>query len=232
MPSEARTAFDKNANDIERLLELHGQIGGTNRGRRYGLEVLNKSAIVLITAFWETYCEDIAAEGLEHLVRHAKSSDALPVELKKQVLAEMKDAKHELEYWKIADDGWRTYLNERFEKLREHRNRRLNSPNAKNIDMLFKTTVGIEKISDSWRLARNMPPRKAVEKLDRFVELRGAIAHRGKSYKAVTKAQVRDYFELVSKLAAKTGGEVNSHVKDITSKPLWRNRAQRIRFPE
>ena len=38
------------------------------RGRRYHLEVLNKSAIVLVTSFWEAYCEDIAAEGLAHIV--------------------------------------------------------------------------------------------------------------------------------------------------------------------
>ena len=68
MASKARKAYDANANDIERLLELHMQIGGGAPGRRYGLEVLNKSAVVLVTAFWEAYCEDIAAEGLEHIV--------------------------------------------------------------------------------------------------------------------------------------------------------------------
>jgi hypothetical protein len=82
MASKARSAFDQNAADIQRLLDLHQRVGGDSRGRRYGLEVLNKSAIVLITAFWEAYCEDLAAEGLEHIVKHAKSlnhKESIPI---------------------------------------------------------------------------------------------------------------------------------------------------------
>ena len=60
----------------------------------------------------------------------------------------------------------------------------------------------------------------ASEKLDKFVELRGAIAHRGQHYNSVKKAQVEDYFDFVKTLAAKTGGKVNTHVKAITGKQL------------
>jgi len=67
MASQARIRFDKNCEDVERLLEVHRDLGGSGRGRRRRLEVLNKSAIVLLYAFWEAYCEDIAAEGLNHL---------------------------------------------------------------------------------------------------------------------------------------------------------------------
>lgn len=144
MASAARKAFDKNVKDIERLLELHNQIGGAQKGRRYGLEVLNKSAIVLITAFWEAYCEDVASEGLAHIVKHAKSADALPTELKKQVAAELKKHNHELELWKVADDGWRKYLGDRLEALRETRDRKLNTPKTANIDALFLSAVGID----------------------------------------------------------------------------------------
>lgn len=67
MVSLARKRFDENCGDVTRLLEIHGQIAGDAPGRKYRLEVLNKSAVVLITAFWEAYCEDIAAESLLHL---------------------------------------------------------------------------------------------------------------------------------------------------------------------
>jgi RiboL-PSP-HEPN len=83
MPSEAQKSLDANLMEIDRLLELHTLVGGPAKGRRRGLEVLNKSAIVLITAYWEAYCEDIAAEALAHIVKHAKSSAVLPNELKK-----------------------------------------------------------------------------------------------------------------------------------------------------
>lgn len=221
MASLARKAFDENVKDIERLLELHNQIGGNQKGRRYGLEVLNKSAIVLITAFWEAYCEDVASEGLAHIVKHAKSADVLPKELKKLVAAELKKHNHELALWKIADDGWRKYLGDRLEALRGARDRKLNTPKTANIDALFLSTVGIEQISKSWHWPKKMRPKRASEKLDKFVELRGAIAHRGQHSSSVTKAQVKDYFEFVCSLAAKTGGKVDSHVKVVTGKPLW-----------
>ena len=124
MASKAREAFDNNAEDIERLLELHKSEGGSSPGRRFGLEVLNKSAIVLMTAFWEAYCEDIASEGLAHLVQHAKTVDALPIELKKTVAKELKAEAHELAIWSLSDDGWRKYLTKRFEDLKVARDKK------------------------------------------------------------------------------------------------------------
>jgi hypothetical protein len=43
--SKARAAFDDNCKDIDKLLDVHGDVTGTNRGQRYGLEVLNKSCV-------------------------------------------------------------------------------------------------------------------------------------------------------------------------------------------
>lgn len=58
IPSNAILAFDESRKDIDRLLEIHQRLGGKGKGRRHQLEVLNKSAIVLISAIWEAYCED------------------------------------------------------------------------------------------------------------------------------------------------------------------------------
>ena len=49
MASKAEKTFDESAKDVERLMEIHKSLGGGKVGRRYRLEVLNKSAIVLIT---------------------------------------------------------------------------------------------------------------------------------------------------------------------------------------
>ncbi len=190
MPSKAREAFDQNAKDVERLLELHSQKGGSKPGRRYGLGVLNKSAIVLITSFWEAYCEDIAAEALAHIVAHAKSGKTLPTELKKTVASEIKKALNQIEMWELADDGWRQFLTSRLEGLKTERDRNLNTPKADHIDRLFLDAIGIERISDAWKWSKKMTVNRAREKLDRFVSLRGDIAHRGKALKGVTKAQV------------------------------------------
>jgi hypothetical protein len=220
MASIARQSFDANIADIDRLLEIHLHEGGDDRGRRYDLEVLNKSAIVLITAYWEAYCEDVAEEGLAHILRHANSADALPENLRKTLAKEIKSALNELEVWKIADLGWKTYLNDRLERLREERNRRLNTPKSSNIDALFLDAIGIPKMSSSWKW-KKMSSAQATAKLDKYVSLRGAIAHRGKHSESVKKSEVEDFLGFTKKLAALTGGLVNKHVKAISGTSLW-----------
>ncbi len=221
MPSNARKAFDDNLKDIKRLMELHQQEGGTSSGRRFGLEVLNKSAIVLITSYWEAYCEDIAAEALAHIVEHSSSADALPKALMKEIAKELKADKNELAIWGVADEKWKGYLRTRLENLQETRNRKLNTPKSDNIDQLFESAVGITKVSSSWSWAKKMSVKRARTKLDKFVSLRGSIAHRGQTLKSVKKAEVTDYLNFIKQLTAKTGGRVNSHVKKETGKPLW-----------
>src|SRR5438094_10517169 len=123
MPSKARVSFNENAEDIRRLLELHKDKGGIAKGRRYGLEVLNKAAIVLLTSFWEAYCEDIAAEALHHIVTHSPVPDKLPIELRKLVAKELKAEDHELAVWKLSEGGWRDVLKARLAALQVERNR-------------------------------------------------------------------------------------------------------------
>ncbi len=224
MPSNARAAFDENLKDIENLMELHKREGGTSRGRRYDLEVLNKSAIVLITSYWEAYCEDIAAEALEHIVKNSKSSDTLPKELKKAIAKELESDKNDLAIWEVADGKWKKYLQVRLEKLQEARDRKLNTPKSSNIDELFLSAVGINKISSTWKWPKKMTVARSRTKLDKFVTLRGSIAHRGKSSKSVKKSEVIDYLNFIKQLAAKTGGRVNTHVKSVTGKHLWLTR--------
>ncbi|MBA4137148.1 MAG: hypothetical protein C0518_07515 [Opitutus sp.] len=220
MPSKAYLAFAENAKDIERLLELHKDKGGLERGRRFGLEVLNKSAIVLLTSFWEAYCEDIAAEALEHLVVHAPSSDKLPLELRKIVAKELKAENHDLAIWKLSDDGWRAVLKSRLAAMQTERNRRLNTPKSDQIDTLFLSALGMPKTSDRWRWKGTTADRSR-KKLDKYVELRGAIAHRGAAASSVKKAQVEDYFGHISRLVSRTGGAVYSQVRSVTPVRLW-----------
>jgi HEPN superfamily RiboL-PSP-like protein len=223
MPSKARIAFRENARDVERLLDLHKDKGGIAQGRRYGLEVLNKSAIVLLTSFWEAYCEDIAAEALEHIVAHAPSSEKLPLELRKLIAKELKDDKHELAVWKLSDNGWRGVLQSRLAVLQADRNRRLNTPKSSQIDDLFRKTLGIQMVSERWRWQK-MAATAARAKLDKYVELRGAIAHRGAGATgaSVRKSHAVDYFTFLKKLVGRTGGAVYIHVRTVTRVRLWK----------
>jgi hypothetical protein len=221
MPSKAKKMFDENAGDIKRLLELHEEKGGTLPGRRRGLEVLNKSAIVLITSFWEAYCEDIAAEGLQHIVNQGTSSDSLPKEIKQIIAKELKADPNELSVWSLCGDGWKHILKTRLDRLQEQRNKKLNTPKTQNIDELLLHSMGLSSVSSSWKWATKMTVTRSREKLDKYATLRGEIAHRGIAAKTVTKALVEDYFDFIKQLVSKTDSSVNTHVVKITGKPLW-----------
>lgn len=220
MSSQARAAFDENVKDINKLLELQAAEGGDQPGRRYGLEVLNKSAIVLITSFWESYCEDLAKEALEAIVQHALNADALPKEIKKVIAKTLKDDKNELAIWGISDDKWQTVLRANFSTLMAERNKTFATPKSFKVNHLFESAVGLSNISSNWRWEK-MTSNLAAKKLDEFVSKRGDIAHRGSSTSTVRKSEVEAYLNHVKKLAGKTGGTVKKHVKTITGHDLW-----------
>ncbi len=220
MASKAIGAFDENVRDIDKLLELHGAEGGDQPGRRFGLEVLNKSAIVLITSFWESYCEDLAEEALELIVQHAPDAAALPKAIKKVIAKTLKEDKNDLAIWGLSDDKWRSLLRTNFVALKAERNKTFATPKSFNVNELFESAVGLPNISSNWKWAK-MTTTRAATKLNDFVSKRGDIAHRGTATTTVRKAEVVAYLNHVKKLAAKTGGSVNRHVKGITGQGLW-----------
>lgn len=220
MPSNARRAFDAHVKDVERLLEIHNDLSGAGPGRKYGVEVLNKSGIVLITAYWEAYCEDIAAEALEHLLKHVANVERLPEELRRQIAKELKADKHELAVWQLAGTGWKDIANDRLARLTAERNWHFNTPKSTPINSLFSSALGLTDITSKWRW-RGMSSTSAAKKLDAFVTLRGSIAHRG-AVDSCTKSQVLDYLNHVKRLAGKTGGAVNRFCREHTGKPLYK----------
>jgi RiboL-PSP-HEPN len=220
MVSQAHTTFDKNREDVDRLRDIHTDITGEGPGRKWKVEALHKSAIVLLTAFWEAFCEDLAAEALEHLVSHASDAGSLPLELQKRVAKELKGDSHELAVWGLADQGWRAVLKSRLARLQEERNRRLNTPKTQQINDLFHDAVGISDIAKRWYWS-GMSAKRAAEKLDEFVTLRGAIAHRGTAASSVTKDQVNDYYNHVQRIVAPTERQVAKAIEQATGTAPW-----------
>ncbi|BCO36449.1 MAE_28990/MAE_18760 family HEPN-like nuclease [Mycobacterium heckeshornense] len=220
MTSQAQKAFGENCGEIDRLLEIHGDITPEGRGRKWKVEALHKSAFVLLTAFWEAFCEDLAAEALNHLVKHSTTANGLPSELKKLVAQELKDDLHDLAVWRLADDGWRAVLSSRLTKLQAERNRRLNTPKTSQINDLFKSAVGVENVAKAWYWP-GMRASAAAKKLDAFVTLRGEIAHRGSAATSVTKQQVTDYYNHVKRLTTRTEARVAQVITTSTGAPPW-----------
>jgi hypothetical protein len=219
MASKAEKIFDKSAKDVARLMEIHTALGGDKVGRRHRLEVLNKSAIVLITAIWEAFCEDLAAEALDSLVQYAPNATAVPQDLKKQIAAELKQQANQLAVWEIADGGWRQVLQTRLLVLQVERNRKLNTPKSDNIDQLFEAALGMSAISACWKWHK-MTGAQSRAKLDKFVSLRGDIAHRGQAMASCTKKQVTSYLSHIESLVPLTGAKVSGYVEAITGHAL------------
>jgi RiboL-PSP-HEPN len=219
VPSSSFEKFEQNKSDVDRLLAIHLYLAGGDPGRKRGVEPLNKSAIVLITAIWEAYVEDIIAELLSHLVTCVPSANLLPKELRKRIAAEIKKDLREDAPWDLADNGWRDLALSRLEPLQEERNWGLKTPNAKNVNEYFSEATGLKSISSQWRWA-GMSSVAAVNKLDSLLLLRGAIAHRSASTSSVKKVHVEDYFQFVQRLVVATDRQANKHAKSICS-PLF-----------
>ena len=221
MTSRAETSFVKNCEDIDELLKIHTDITGVTPGRSRKLGALRNSAIVLLTAFWEAFCEDLIAEAVEHVVVHAPNARALPVEVRKQIAKEVADPKNNnLAAWELADDGWRSVLVSRLERLQEQRNRKLNTPKTEQINDLFHDALGIEKISESWHWTQ-MDAQRAAEKLDEYIIIRHEVAHRGSSADRIWRYDVNDYYSHVWHLVEQTAAETARVLTDVTGVAPW-----------
>ncbi|MYX83567.1 MULTISPECIES: HEPN domain-containing protein, partial [unclassified Streptomyces] len=153
-----RSLLDEAVPDIGRLTEFHEKETGSARGRRRPeIQVVSRSAVVLTCASWEAFCEDLAAEALNHLADHAKSAADLPTEVKKSIKKSMLDDKHELAIWNLADDGWRTALRDRASRLTDDDDRSLNTPKPDPVKEFFLHNVGIKDITAAWKWTRNSP---------------------------------------------------------------------------
>ena len=220
MGSKARKQFVENKKDVGNLMEFHAESGGTGRGRRdKRLEVLNKSAIVLVTAIWEAYCEDLAEEALEHIVRHTTDASKLSKHIRKLVAKELETDADDLAVWGLSGKGWKKCLKDRFARMQEVRNRKFNTPKWKKIDELFEQSIGLANISQCWNW-RGMSVVQARNKLDRFITLRGAIAHRGAAPSSCKKSQVDGYLNHVSRIVEEVDTRVSDFARTTSGKAL------------
>ncbi len=185
MPSMARFNLERTGSEVRDFYAVH-QLAKDMPAIRRKLDILNKGTIMLLSAIWEGFCEDLTAEALLLLVDGAPDSAALPTTLQRIVARELKQSPHELAVWRLAGDGWQDVLHTRLSHLQMERNRRLNTPTSTNIDEFFKQALGIDAMSSNWATTQASAKENA-SRLDTFIELRNAIAHRGPGDDVVPK---------------------------------------------
>lgn len=206
----------ENTKEVQQLLDLHEEKTGKKAGRRDGVEVLNKSAIVLLNACWEAFVEDCAKAAFEFMLKYTSDPKQLPKVVIKNVAVSLRASKNEIKVWDLAQDGWRdtleTYL---LQMLHQH-----STPNADNVDRLFDALLGAPAISDNW-FWQKMSVAQAKKRLDEYIKLRGAIAHRVSASKSVQKKDVTAYLDFINRLARHTANAIREHVNMLTTKYPW-----------
>lgn len=220
MPSMARLNLERTGSEIRDFYAVHQLVKDMPAVRRK-LTVLNKGTIVLLSAIWEGFCEDLTAEALQLLVDGAPDAAALPTPLQRIVARELKQSPHELAVWRLAGDGWRDVLHTRLSHLQKERNRRLNTPTSTNIDDFFKQALGIDEISSHWATTRASAKENA-SRLDAFIELRNAIAHRGLGNAVVSKAMIKNFNNHIQRLATLTESGVEQLVERSIGCHPWK----------
>ncbi|MFY8117443.1 MAG: HEPN domain-containing protein [Roseateles sp.] len=220
MPSAAKTSFIENKKDVERLWEIHQEVAGKGAGRKRDVEVLNRTAIVLITACWESYVEDVAKESLDFLLANTPNSQCIPAKVRAFIAQPYLKQEDPRKLWELTDSGWKTIILAKKSEIIENWLGSFNTPKPAQVNQLFDELLGIKKISEKWRW-KNMTKTKASEKLEQYVTIRGNIAHRIRHDEQVYKNWSTDYLNHIEGLVDATESAISDHLQGITAKAPW-----------
>lgn len=210
------TQFNENIGEVNQLLSIHTKLGGAGPGRKRDVEVLNKSAIVLVVACWEAFVEDLAGIALDFMITNAKDHTAFP----KSVLDRVSSKNSGPNAWALAGDGWKKALRDNYTEILAKTAGILNTPRAPQVDDLFLKSIGLQSVSSNWYW-KGRKKGSAITALDDLITLRGSIAHRVTHSKSVYKKDVVSAIDLVCYLSAKTSNSVRAHTHSATGTVPW-----------
>lgn len=215
-------AFIDNLIEVDRLSSIHRQVTSSGPGRKYDVQVLHKSAIVLLVSCWEAYIEDLARELLIHMTAEADDPKVFP----NNVLKIAASINSGMNSWKLAGEGWKQVLHGNLDRVLAKTTGSLNTPKTAQTNKLFLETVGLQDIASNW-LWQGRKAEDAQKQLDRLVSLRGDIAHRVTTSSSVTLKNVRSARGLINRIAVKSHNAACAHLeRQIGSSPWVRMRFQ------
>jgi RiboL-PSP-HEPN len=212
--------LNSNVKEVLRLIAIHTKMTGTGRGRRHNVAILNTSGIVMMVSCWEAFVEDLASHAFTWLLDRASSPTVFPPKVLTLASKELREAQDARRVWEIADAGWRNVLLRHRDETLKRSVGRLNTPRPKQVDELFSDLLGIAKISTCWRW-HNVQNDAITQRLEDLVTMRGEIAHRVVSSRAVLKRDVETAAELVQCLAVTTSNTVRKFLIGKTTVAPW-----------
>lgn len=208
MPSQSRKLFrDKLVPDVANLVDTHRKLNPGGHGRR-ALGHITRSGVLMLSAAWELYIEEVLVEGVIFLVEAADSPDFLPDGVKGKIAQVAKNDKHAFGALKLCGLGWRTVYADAVRKDCEN----FNTPKFGNIAKLYSDWLNVDQGSfqNSWR----HPP----SEINEFITLRGEIAHRGADARYVQIKKLTQLKMLVDDLVVDTDRFLSDHLKDLCNR--------------
>jgi hypothetical protein len=170
------------------------------------VEVLHKSAIVLLVACWEAFIEDMVEATLEWMIVHAKEYKVFPAVVLDRIASTHQGTKA----WLLAGDGWKQVLLDNLKEVLARTTATLNTPRSEQIDALFEKTLGLKSLSKAWHW-KGRSADQSRKSLNDLISLRGSIAHRVSGARHVRLKDVSDAEEFVCRLAVKSHNAVCLH---------------------
>jgi len=209
-------ALTTNLGDITRLKDIHARITPKGPGRKHDVEVLHKSAIVLLVACWEAFIEDMAEPTLNWMIVNAKGHKVFP----ESVLERISSTHQGSKAWLLAGDGWKQVLRDNLKEVLARTTATLNTPKSEQVDALFEKTIGLKTLSAAshWK---GRPAEQSRKSLNDLVTLRGSIAHRVSGARHVRVKDVSEAEDLICRLAVKSHNAVCIHVYRIFRRTPW-----------
>jgi len=202
----------QNIDEVDRLTEIHSEIGGEGPGRRHDVEVLNRSAIVLLVACWEAYVEDLATSAFEHLITETKEPSALPSKIRSLISADLKAKNDPCAIWELAGKGWKKVVRRYRDGVLDRYVGRLNTPRPKQVDSLFENMIALKGMSKQWKW-KGCSNHRVLQRLEDLITLRGEIAHRVMAGTAVRKRDVDSARDLIGHLSASASNQVAEYLE-------------------
>jgi len=214
--SGANVTFVKNSYSIHRLFIIHGEITGDRRGRRYNIDVLNKAAIIFITAYWEAYIEDVCKEFSTFILANCTDYKKFPKKGRLAASKKLVKQKDEREVWNLAGEGWKSVVSDYVDEFLDN----FHTPAPNNVDELFKKLLDVPSLSSSWKWA-GMSSVKAQSNLQKLIDTRNAIAHGRKPPASVTKKNAEMFLNFVETLVQKTDKYLQGQGKKLINQYPW-----------
>lgn len=230
MPSLALERLSDRLRDIDDLLAAHQVRGGRGRGRRWNVEALNRSAIVLCAAHLEGFIEDLFSESMQSILAGRPNVAAVPMEIRLLCLRPLATSVRDVRRPEQTEEALGRLLTQAINL--GHPRRRLrptdinvgavlwefSTPTPSAIDSLFGH-LGMHELLNRLRW-RGMRSARIRQRLQELVDRRNEIAH-GTIGVHVGRAEVAYFRAFLPRFSRLLDGTVRNHIRSFMGADPW-----------